>query len=235
MAGLHRPFFLEGIMPAPTDGLPFPEMVTEVDVKKHDIVGGRKMPVRVFQTRNVQFFSAVTLLSFITMYAIECESNDTAEVVTPEDRNNIRHNWSEFKNEYLFAVANREIPAATSVQEELAVTLPAKEHIMAMRNMGLKNLCLALHSLAEVVTGLSSNKLRMFVSNSNNSKIEANIAFVDRVMDRWIGQDIANPGVEIKGLEILGRVMPDPDLDYVRTVEPSMDGSPGNRPDTPDL
>jgi hypothetical protein len=94
---------------------------------------------------------------------------------------------------------------------------------------------LALHSLAEVVTGLSSNKLRMFVSNSNNMKIEANIAFVDRVMDRWIGQDIANPGVEIKGLEILGRVMPDPDLDYVRTVEPSMDGAPGNRPDTPDL
>lgn len=219
---------------AATDALPHSEMMTEVEALPHDIVGGRKMPVRVFQTRNIQFHNAVTLLSYLAMYSIECESNDTSEIVTPEDRINIRHNWAEFKAEYQFAIDNREVPAATSVQEELAITLPAKEHIMAMRHLGLKTFVLGLHSLAEVITGLSSNKLRMFVSNSNNSKIAANIAYMDRVLDRWVGLDVDNPGVEIRGLEILGRVVPDPDLDYVRTVEPSIDGAPGNRPDAPD-
>lgn len=217
------------------EGLPHTEMQTEIEALAHDIVGGRKMPVRVFQTRNIQFHNALTLLTYLAMYIIECESNDTSEIITPEDRLNIRHNWSEFKEEYAFAIQNREVPAATSVQEEMAITLPAKEHVMAMRHLGLKTFTLGLLSLAEVMSGLSSNKLRMFVSNSNNAKIQANIEYMDRVLDCWIGTDVANPGVEIKGLEILGRVVPDPDLDYVRTVEPSMDGAPGNRPDAPDL
>lgn len=217
------------------EGLPHEEMKTEIDVMPHDIVGGRKMPTRVFQTRNIQFHNCFYLLTHLAMYAIECESNDTSEVITPEDRANIRHNWVEFKNEYEFAKANRAVPAATSVQEELAITIPAKEHVMAMRNVGLKTFTLGLCSLVDVMSGLSSNKLRMFVSNSNVNKIDANIEYMDRVLDRWVGFDIDNPGVEIKGLEILGRVVPDPDLDYVRTVEPSIDGAPGNRPDAPDV
>lgn len=210
-------------------------MITELEVEKMEIVGGRKIKVNEYNIRQTRLHHVLTQVARLMLSNLEGTSNDTAARVSAHDVSDFYAQWGICKNRLDFAFENRD-SFGGSHDIARVVLLPTYNELATVRNVKLQAVLDEIMTAANVILSVDSAGFQMDLDSTDYQKIKAAFEVVDKVIEYWMGAvgDDAR-GVFAPAYERTGQLMPDVDMNAAKVLEPSADMRAPKLPDTPDV
>lgn len=220
-------------------------MITETTPSDPQLAPGAAVDTRIWKSRHLRLNKLNSILSWNMMFLLECDSNNGASPLTPDDARNINLGWSHWKDEKAFALKFKDSPAP-AVELMIGVQIPSINDVQGMKNMKLQSLQQEYYHLALVTaTNSSSTNLKTYVADDMARVLNRSEEIIDSLIARLIGTgemlegtDLDNPiynlGSVMPNYEVLGDVRPSVNMAFGTLHEPSKDVQPSNFPDVPD-
>lgn len=212
-------------------------MITNLNERDPEIVGGHEIDVVQNNVRNQAIHSCLEQMARLQLFLLECDSNNTNSKMKPSDIRACRNQWDICKQEFDFGFAeeNNDLPAGAYEYAYQIYTIHQKE-IARVRNVKVKKVVTVIWNTMNYLLSVDSAGTQSYVAMEDADGISQRFAFVDRVLDEWIGNgaDFSDTGRIAPAYEILGRVQPDVDSDFARMLEPSKKLPDPRIPDVPD-
>lgn len=213
-------------------------MQTELLEKSPDIVGGHKVDVVQNNIRNPRLHRVLEQMTRLCIYLLECDSNNTSSKAKPSDVRYVRAQWGIVKDEFAFSTAeeNNDLPAGAYEQAYKVFTIHQKE-VQRVVNVKVRAVLEEIWDTMELMLSVDSAATQGFTASEDIEAISKRLAFVDRVMDRWIGdgKDLMSTGIIAPAYEILGTIVPSINSDWAEKLEPSKRYPASRLADTPDV
>jgi hypothetical protein len=210
-------------------------MITELQVMPQEVLPGHKIMVTEYQIRNYRMHASLEGLSRLTLYTLECDSNNTVTKVTPRNARAILAQWSVVKDEFEFALAHNDTPTG-SYEMGYKVNLLHQTQIQRVRNVKMKRVITELFNLAQVLMSVDSANTQGYIAPDDEATVKETFRVVDDVIARWLGDGtFGNLGKTAPAFEILGDIVPNESGSYAVMMEPSAIRPMGQLPDVPDL
>jgi hypothetical protein len=210
-------------------------MITELNPMPQEVMPGHKIDVVEYQIRNYRMHASLESLSRLTLYVLECDSNNTVTKVTPRNAKQILSQWDLTKNEFEFALTHNDSPHG-AYEMAYTIYLLHQTQIQRIRNVKMKRVIAELYNLAMVMLSADSANTQSFVDGVDIDTVKETFKVVDDVMVRWLGNgQSGNLGTTAPAFEILGDIVPNEVGSYAEVLEPSAIRPKGMLPDVPDL
>lgn len=212
-------------------------MITNLYEKDAEVVGGHEIDVVQNNIRNARLHRVLEQMSRLTLFILECDSNNSSSKVRPSDIRYIRQQWDLVKGEFSFSIAdeNNDLPSGSYEYAYKIYTIHQKE-VARVRNVKLKAVLAEVWDTMNVLLSVDSSNLQDFTAAVDAADVQSRLDFVDRVLDRWVGRgaDFNDTGIKAPDYRILGSVVPDVDSDWASVLEPSKRLPDPRWPDAPD-
>lgn len=212
-------------------------MITNLYERSPDVIGGHEIDVVQNNIRNQAIHASLEQMARLQIFLLECDSNNTNSKMKPSDIRGVRAQWDICKQEFEFGFAdeNNDLPMGAYEYAYQIYTIHQKE-IARIRNVKVKKIATVMWNTMNFLLSVDSANTQGYVAEEDADAILQRFAYVDRVMDEWIGNgtDFSDTGRRAPAYEILGRVQPDVDSDFARMLEPSKKLPDPRIPDVPD-
>jgi hypothetical protein len=197
-------------------------MRTELIKVDPEIVGGAKIRVVEYNINNYRLHQVLEQVARLLPFCLECDSNNTASKARPRDVRKIIAQWQIVKDEFSFSMAHNDYPNG-QYEQAFKVCIIDQKEIQAIRNVKMKRVVSEIFNIVQVMLSVDSAKTQGFIAAEDASDITLGFTLVDDCIARWLGNgaDAENVGVFAPAYEELGEMVPDVDLDYSLTLEPS--------------
>jgi len=210
-------------------------MITELKILPMTVTPGHKIEVAEYAIRNYRMHGTLEALSRLTLFMLECDSNNTVTKVTPRNARQILTQWDLIKDEFAFGMTHNDSPTGAY---ELAykILFLHQTQIQRIRNVKMKRVVAELYNLFYVIMSMDSSHTQQYIAADDADTVRETFRVVDDVMRRWlgIGQE-GNLGTRAPAFEILGDIVPNETLSYAEVIEPSPVRPSPFIPDVPDI
>jgi hypothetical protein len=210
-------------------------MITELNKIPQDVMPGHKIDVAEYKIRNYRMHGTLESLSRLSLFVLECDSNNTVTKVTPRNARQILSQWELVKNEFEFGLKHNDSPHG-AYEMAYTILLLHQTQIQRVRNIKMKRVIAELYNLAQVLMSVDSANTQTYVDGVDSDTVKEAFKVVDDVMMRWLGTgQIGNLGTTAPAFEILGDIVPNEVGSYAQMLEPTAIRPEGMLPDVPDL
>lgn len=211
-------------------------MKTELNIKEHNVVAGKKIDVLSYPIRNFRLHLMLKNASKMLLGLLENQSGNMQATLVPR---NVRQQWSALemiKVEIQFAKDHND-PAEMTHERAYKIYLMEPNQLMEMQNSKQQRVAMELEHFAQIVLSVDSANAQGNVSDSDFVEIETQLKAVEDAMVIWLGtgKDNSDTGLAVPFYKHLGQVIPDVDADYAAVLEPSKSMPKPSIPDTPDV
>ena len=211
-------------------------MKTELNIKEHVVVPGKKIDVLSYPVRNFRLHLMLKNASKTLLGLLENQSGNMQASLVPR---NVRQQWLALemvKVEIQFAKDHND-PAEMSHERAYKIYLMEPNQLMEMQNSKQQRVAMELEHFAQIVLSVDSANAQGNVSDSDFGEIESQLKAVEDAMIIWLGTgaDNSNTGLAVPFYKHLGQVIPDVDADYAAVLEPSKSMPKAHIPDVADV
>ena len=196
-------------------------MKTELNVVDPGIINDRKIDVTLNNIRNARIFSCVEKMSYVALFILKCDSNNSAVTVKPSDSAKINAYWRAVESEMAFHTAdeNQDLPGAALEKAKII------SEIRRMNNPKLQAVVDAIYDCVDHCLSTDSAKNQGFTSPADQETMGKWLAFVDRVIERQVGRgsSMTDTGEVLPFFPEMGRIEPSLDQDWSQLLEHNAD------------
>jgi hypothetical protein len=215
-------------------------MVTNLTLEQQVVLGGESIAVFKWTLANTHLQQPAEVLSRLQLALLECDSNNTTGVVIGTDSESIQAEWSRFKYEWNLGKQFRNLAPAAQEKVLSVLAITDNEQLRTV-NVKCRRVVVAVSTLIQKIVFCDSAKLQYGIGDSDIKKIEAHIAYVEKVLGDYMGDGTEkdgsyNTGMAVPAFEFLGNVVPPINLHEAQVQEPSPaapDVPMADAPDTP--
>ena len=212
-------------------------MITNLNQRDPETIGGHEIDVVQNNIRNQAIHAALEQMARLQVFLLECDSNNTNSKMKPSDVRGTRAQWEICKEEFEFGFQdeNNDLPMGAYEYAYQIYTIHQKE-IARVRNVKVKKIVTVVWNAMNYLLSVDSASTQGYIAEEDAEGIRTRMAYVDRVMDEWIGNgaDFSDTGRRAPAYEILGRIQPDVDSDFAQMLEPSKRMPESRLPDVVD-
>lgn len=211
-------------------------MKTNLVIKEANIVPGKEIEMISYNCRNFRIHLAAAHLSRMMLAMVENQSGNMTGDVVPRNVRDLISQFALIKQEIEFARTHNDPPEATH-EEAYKILLLKGNEIQNMDNVKEQRVAKELDLLARVMLSVDSARTQGNISSKDLATIDAQIAVADDAIKIWLGTgaSVDETGIEVPAFMHLGELVPDVDMDFRQTLEPSKDLPSPALPDVPDL
>jgi len=204
---------------------------TNLVVNQVDILPSRQMEANAYYVGNESLAMMAKPLSELLFYFPKCDSNNSATVCNPKDKLEVKKQLDWYLK--IKAVARQYIVSQPepAMELELAIIYPADFEMQKFKNKCIEQVAKQVFRHLQVLMGLEEKGMKLFISEPSFKILDDSEARLVAVMAEYFD----NPAGAPPALAALGRLLPDPDFDYVRLREPSPDSPREGHPDAADV
>ena len=202
---------------------------TNLVVNQVDILPARQMEANAYYVGNETIQNMSKPLSELLFYLPKCDSNNSATKCNPNDIAKIKKQLGFYQKVKRSARANQ-TEMEPAMELELAIVYPSDLEMQKFKNKCLEQVGKQVFRHLQVLMGLEENGMKTHISEGSFAILDKSEEKLARVITEFLDNPDGNP----PSLDALGRLLPDPDFDYVRLREPSADQPRIGHPDAPD-
>lgn len=195
--------------------------LTKVDPQ---IVDDKDIEVTENNIRNARLHRCLVSMSKLLLFVIKCDSNNTSGTVKPSDSIKIRQAWNVVREDFAFHTApeNDDLPTG-DYEFSYQVLVPHPREIQRMTNQKTQEVVAEISSCLEHCLGVDSANTQGHTSPADAAMITKWLDFVERAMDRYIGEgkDINDTGIKVPMYTGLGTIEPSVNASWAQKLEHS--------------
>jgi hypothetical protein len=212
-------------------------METTLNVVQPETVGGHTIDVEPLKVRNPRTHRAIEHYAKAMIFNLECDSQNMSNYVKPSDVRTIRAQVTLGRESFAFQTAeeNNDLPTG-SYEFAYEVLVPIAKELQRMRSTKLREANVEIYDLIQILATLDSGNSQGFIAPDDVAKSETRMDFLDRTLDRLLGNgaNLGDTGIKYPDMGILGTLNPALNNHYAVRLEPSKKGPIAPLPDTPD-
>jgi hypothetical protein len=218
-------------------------MRTELVVSDPKPIGGEKINVHRWNTKNFRIHKMNQMVSRLVLFILECDSNNSSSTVSARDSQVINLAFNNVKIEWERAKKYRNAPSGVlETGYEIYIAQPGE--IMRINNVKLQSVAQELVQLAMVSLGADSGQMQQWTGESTSADVDMQVQICQEVIAETVGTGGAddkspikfNVGYQAPDFRILGTLIPDVDGDVGTLSEPGQgEVQPPLVPDSPDI
>lgn len=212
-------------------------MKTEIISETPIATGGRAILTERIDIRSARLHNLMEEMTYMNIFLIESDSNETQTLVDPADVLRLRDQWKHILWEFDFETKeeNNSLPRG-SHQLAFKIEIVQSKQIRQIQNKKCRKVASAVWQTQMMIAGTQTSKLQGFVDPETQKTIRKMFDYVDRVLEAWMGGGTspADTGVVMPEFPEIGEVIPPVNAEFVERLEPSSASARPAIPDYPD-